>query len=81
MPIVRVWCPEFSEEKQHSSKLLLVCLVWLSGWGEKKIKLTFKNQISNKNMEFLASQKRSEDPVTMVPLAAVSWNGVISGLP
>lgn len=26
-------------------------------------------------MEFLASQKTSEDPVTMVPLAAVSWNG------
>ena len=47
--------------------------------GKKKIKPTFKNQISNKNMEFLASQKRAEDPITVVPLVAVSWNGVISG--
>ena len=46
---------------------------------KKKIKPTFKNQISNKNMEFLASQKRSEDPGTMVPLVPVSWNRVISG--
>ena len=47
--------------------------------GEKKIKPTFKNQISNKIMEFLASQKRSEDPITVVPLVTVGWNGVISG--